>query len=201
MRLGCESADSLAESAPKLEVCVSDGKRDNGNGNGRGAAPQEAVERPLAGHRAFERLGELLEQDGWYPQPLGDKPVYRVQYAGKNGSFPCYLQVRLELEQLLIYAVCPVRIPEQTRAPVAEFVTRANYGLRIGNFELDYSDGEVRYKTSLDFEGENLSFNLLRGLLYPAVHTLDLYLPGLLAVGHGEKTALEAIVAIEGEDE
>jgi hypothetical protein len=176
-------------------VTVNESKR--GNGNGRGGPPKPPPEQGSAGQRAFERLGELLEHDGWYPRKLGDKSVYRVQYAGKSGSFPCYLQVRLELEQLLVYAVCPVRVPEPARPSVAEFITRANYGLRIGNFELDYDDGEVRYKTSLDFEGESLTFNLVRGLLYPAVHTLDLYLPGVLAVSHGEKTPLEAIVAIE----
>jgi hypothetical protein len=30
------------------------------------------------------------------------------------------------------------------RAPPAEFITRANYGLIIGNFELDFEDGEIR---------------------------------------------------------
>ena len=29
---------------------------------------------------------------------------------------------------------------------VAEYITRANYGLRLGNFEMDYRDGEVRYR-------------------------------------------------------
>lgn len=29
---------------------------------------------------------------------------------------------------------------------MAEFVCRANYGLRDGNFEMDFNDGELRYK-------------------------------------------------------
>jgi hypothetical protein len=38
---------------------------------------------------------------------------------------------------------------------------------------------------------------LLRGLVYPAVQTLDVYLPGLLAVSHGDRSPLEAIRGIE----
>lgn len=30
----------------------------------------------------------------------------------------------------------------------AEFLTRANYGLVFGNFEMDMHDGEIRYKPS-----------------------------------------------------
>ena len=45
------------------------------------------------------------------------------------------------------YAICPLNADEDTRPVVAEYLTRANYGLNNGNFEMDYSDGEIRYKT------------------------------------------------------
>ena len=90
-----------------------------------------------------------------------------------------------------------IRVPSEVRPAVAEYITRANYGLRVGNFELDYSDGEVRFKSSVNFEGEELTFGMLRNALYPAVHTLDRYLPGLLRVSFGGATPLEAIEEIE----
>ena len=36
-----------------------------------------------------------------------------------------------------------------SRVAAAEFEPRANFGLDIGNLELDMTDGEVRYKSSL----------------------------------------------------
>jgi hypothetical protein len=42
----------------------------------------------------------------------------------------------------------------------------ANYDMIIGNFELDLRDGEVRYKTSIDFEGDRLSFAYINNLVY-----------------------------------
>jgi hypothetical protein len=71
--------------------------------------------------------------------------------------------------------------------------------LRIGNFEMDYSDGEVRYKSSLDFEGEPLTTPLIKNAIYPAVQTMDRYLPGLMSVVYGDKSPSEAITEIEGE--
>jgi hypothetical protein len=152
------------------------------------------------GLRGFEAVGRFLEEDGWHPQQIAENFVYRVYFAGQNGELACFAQTRVDLEQFLFYVVMPVRTPEEQRLPMAEFITRANYGLRIGNFEMDFDDGEVRYKASLDFEGEALTDNLIRGVIYPAVQTMDRYLPGLLAVIYGGKTPEEAVREVEADE-
>ena len=151
------------------------------------------------GVRAFEAVGKFMEEDGWHPQPLDENFVYRAYFVGHNGEVTCFAQVRPDLEQFIFYVVMPVRVPANMRVTVAEYITRANYGLRIGNFEMDFDDGEVRYKSSLDFEGVELTTGLIRNAIYPAVQTMDRYLPGLLSVIFGGKSAEEAILAVEEE--
>ena len=153
------------------------------------------------GLAAFETLGEFLRQDGWHPQRSEGRTVYRTFFSGQNGEFRCFAQIVTHLEQLLFYAVAAIHVPDELRPAVAEFITRANFGLRIGNFELDYHDGEVRYKTSLDFEGERLTPALIRNAIYPAVTTMDRYFPGLMKVVYGGRTPYEAIEEIEAEGE
>ena len=153
------------------------------------------------GLQAFETLGQFLKEDEWYPQQLEDKPIYRVGFSGKNGQLTCFAQIRVDLEQFLFYAVAPVKVPEEQRVAAAEFITRANYGLRIGNLEMDFRDGEVRYKSSLDFEGETLTPQFIKMAIYPAVQTLDHYLPGLMAVIYGGKSPAEAVAQVEGGNE
>ena len=148
--------------------------------------------------QAYATLGQYLEEDGWYPQKVEDKHAYRMHYRGRNGETRCFVQIRTDLEQLIFYVVAPINIPEDVRPSIAEFITRANYGLRIGNFELDYADGEVRFKTSLDFEGELLTYSLIKHAVYPAVQTMDKYLPGLMKVAFGAETPVEAIQEVEG---
>ncbi|MBN1978846.1 MAG: YbjN domain-containing protein [Anaerolineae bacterium] len=151
--------------------------------------------------QAFETLGQFLEEDGWYPQQIEDRTIYRMGFSGKNGQLNCFAQIRVDLEQFMFYAVAPVKVPEEQRLAAAEFITRANYGLRIGNLEMDFNDGEIRYKSSLDFEGEMLTPRLIRLAIYPAVQTLDRYLPGLMTVIYGGKTPAEAVAEIEGSEE
>ncbi len=150
------------------------------------------------GLNAFELLSSYLDDDEWFPRRIEGKYAYSMSYSGKNGDLRCYAIIRVDLEEFLFYAVAPVKVPEEVRMAVAEYLTRANYGLRIGNFELDYSDGEVRYKSSLDFEGQTLTSDLIRNAIYPAVHTMDRYLPGLLRVSFGGATPHEAIEEVEG---
>jgi hypothetical protein len=149
------------------------------------------------GLRAFQTLGQFLEDDGWHPQRLDDNTIYRVGFRGKNADITCYAQIRADLEQFFFYVMAPLKAPEETRQAVSEFITRANYGMRIGNFEMDFNDGEVRYKSSLDFEGETLTPGLIRMAIYPAAQTMDRYLPGLMQVIYAGVPAAAAIDEIE----
>lgn len=149
------------------------------------------------GMQAFELLANFLDGDDWYPRRIDGKYAYSMSYTGKNGDLRCYAVIRVDFEELLFYTLAPIRVPEKVRMAVSEYLTRANYGLRIGNFELDYADGEVRYKSSLNFAEQTLSKELIRNTIYPAVHTVDRYLPGLLRVSFGCATPREAIEEVE----
>ncbi|MDR0883023.1 MAG: YbjN domain-containing protein [Oscillospiraceae bacterium] len=51
-----------------------------------------------------------------------------------------------------VYATAPMRADENdfvTMHSLGEYFSRANFGLRTGNFEIDFNDGEMRYKASL----------------------------------------------------
>ena len=64
-------------------------------------------------------------------------------------------------------------------------------------FELDFVDGEIRYKTSIDVENSTLSFPQIKQLVYTNVMMMDEYLPGIMSVIDGGVEAREAIAQIE----
>ena len=151
-----------------------------------------------ASWRAWNTLKQFLEDDNWFPERIKDRPAFRMYYQGTNTDLRCVAQIKLEGQQLVIYSFSPVRVPEDRRILAAEYLTRANYGLHVANFEMDFNDGEVRCKGSLDFEDEALSFVWIRNTIYPSVRLLDRYFPGLMKVIYGEKTPADAITEIEG---
>lgn len=155
-----------------------------------------ALEHPN-GWIAYDALETFLAADGWYPQPIEGTTAYRSGFNGDSGKFRVISHVNVELEQLYIYVLAEVNVPEDTRLAVAEFMTRANYGMRIGNFELDFGDGEVRYKSSIDFEGQELTDTLIHNAIYPAVSTMDRYFPSMLKVAFGGASPADAVDEVE----
>lgn len=146
----------------------------------------------------FDALVDYFKAENWPYLQLEGRPVLSLNYDGKHANWTCYAQAREEQQQYLFYSICPVSAPVEKRAAVAEFITRANYGTIIGNFELDFEDGEIRYKTSLDSEGLTLSPTGLKNLIGANVSMMDQYLPGLMAILFSDIAPREMIDRIEG---
>ncbi len=148
--------------------------------------------------KALETLRQTLEKEGWRPERFPDRPIYRLDFSIPQGILITYAQIRDDVQQFSFYVLAPFQTPDHRRVAMAEFLTRVNYGLWIGNFELDFGDGEIRYKSSIDFEGTQLNTELIRNAVYPALDTMRTYLPGLIEVIKGQ-TPLEAFLEIDGD--
>lgn len=146
----------------------------------------------------FSAMVGFFEDDRWPFTVVDGEPVLSMHFVGQNGHWVCYAQAREAQQQFVFYSVCPMAMPDFKRTAVAEFVTRANYGMIIGNFELDLDDGEVRYKTSLDVEGTEINGALIRQAAYANVLMMDRYLPSLLSLVYTDITPAEAVAQAEG---
>ncbi|MEH2204242.1 MAG: YbjN domain-containing protein [Nostoc sp.] len=145
----------------------------------------------------FEAIINFFQADNWPFVQLPVQPALQIPFQGENGTWNCYARARNEQNQFVFYSICPVNAPENKRLAVAEFITRANSGMIIGNFELDFTDGEISYKTSIDVEGDRLSFALIQRVVYANVTMMDEYLPGIMSVIYGNVSPEEAIAQVE----
>lgn len=128
------------------------------------------------------------------PYELADDHL-RCRTLSPGGEWVVVAQWHDSDAQLAVYCACALTVPPTRRAAVMELITRANYGLRLGCFELDLDDGEVRFRASIDFEGTEPAPTLARSLLYTAVATMGRYAPALVDVidGADAKSALAPI--------
>ncbi|HEY9892652.1 MAG TPA: YbjN domain-containing protein [Candidatus Sericytochromatia bacterium] len=152
---------------------------------------------PTTEGQFFEEIVNFFKEDGWPFVQIEGEPLLQMVFQGENGKWTCYAKARDDQEQFVFYSVCPVNAPDSKRLAVAEFLTRANSGMIIGNFEMDFEDGEIRYKTSIDVEDDSLSCALIKRLVYANVMMMDAYLPGIMSVIYGDVTPLDAIAQIE----
>jgi hypothetical protein len=147
--------------------------------------------------KAFDVMQRFFQDDQWPAEQQGDRLLLRLEFAGKNGRWPCYAETKHGRTQYLFYSACPVNVPEDKRVLVTEYLTRANLGLLIGNFEIDLASGDIVFKTSMDVEGIEPQPILVRHLAYANVTTMDQYLPGLLDVLYRGVSPVDAIAKVE----
>lgn len=141
----------------------------------------------------FDIVQSYFRENGWPVEQHEELPILHFEYEGDHGSWDCYARVVDEANQFVFLSVLSRKVPVKKRAAIAEFLTRANFGLNIGNFEMDYSDGEIRYKTSIDVTTDRLTTGLIDPLVKASLVAMDDYLPGIEAVLAGKATPSEAI--------
>jgi hypothetical protein len=130
-------------------------------------------------------------------QRIPDKPLLALSMTGDNAAYEVLVIEHEREEQLIVYTRYPTKVPQTLYAQGVEYITRANWGLKIGNFEFDYSDGEIRYKTFIDIEGGNLTPKMVQNLFAANFMTADRYYPGLARVIWGHVPPATAIAEIE----
>ena len=132
--------------------------------------------------------------------PVTDGPTpshLEFDVTGTTGVWTTYLWLRAAENQIVLHSVVRFAVPAERRDAVALYLTRANFGLAVGNFELDLDDGELRFKTSIDFGESPLDLEMLRRHVGISLRTVDRYLPGVVSVidGASPKEAARALEA------
>jgi hypothetical protein len=145
----------------------------------------------------FEVLQDYYNFRQWPFEPLEGQTTLHMSYQGENGEWETFAHVNEENSQASFYSIYPQKTPAGRRMTMAELLTRINYGMAIGNFEMDFDDGEVRYKTSLDVTDDRLSFALLTQLSEANLFLTDRYFLVIQAVMEKGMSSVDALNLLE----
>ncbi len=125
-------------------------------------------------------------------------PVLNLTVKIPNGKLDIFIHAHEDTQRLLTYARPQGLVIRHPDIPnIADFINRANYGLPLGNFELDMNDGEINFKNSIDVAGGVLTNQMVETLVKFSIECVNHYLPGLKAVLEGQPSK-QAIEAIDG---
>lgn len=145
----------------------------------------------------LEMAAEVLDEHGWDYEELADDTALGWRMSGPDGTWSSFAAAREEEGRFAVYSVLDEAIPAQLRADAAELVARANWGLPVGNWELDMDDGTVRCKTSIDIADDRLSLGLARRVIERNLAVVDAYVAAFAAFAAQQVTAREAIAMAE----
>jgi hypothetical protein len=144
----------------------------------------------------------FFECDNAKYSPFNERNVARAGYGieTKFGHVDVYFHAYKD--KLVLHMMIPLNAGIDERAKVAEFLLRANYGLKVGGFDFDFGDGEISYRISIycgtkEFSPptyEQIDFAVVIGLMM-----IQRYGDALIKVMFGILEPEEAIATVEND--
>lgn len=148
-----------------------------------------------------EFVKEFLDKGEWHydMQDSGNAMVFTGMVGGFDGIYNSFRFILfVGDDELQNYAMLPACAKEKL-PEMAEFITRANYGLKYGDFEMDWDDGELRFHLTFPMSSARTDELILPTLMAAPPRMLDRYSKGFAEVLMGLKTPADAIKDCEGE--
>jgi len=146
---------------------------------------------------AYEELIHLLEERDVNYSTNDEHQSVCTDLKGEVAAYRVVAHVDTESELFQVFGHCPLRVPDGCRPAIAEAVARANYGLRVGKFEFNVDEGDLRFQASQALLGESVGESVIDRLITTTMAMLDMYLPAFLSVIYGNELPKEAIRCVE----
>jgi hypothetical protein len=145
----------------------------------------------------YRTLLDFIEKRGYVHSSQPAERKILINITGRNAEYRFQLRLSHDDEFLQILVHYPFRVREEKlRGSVAELLTRANYAMLLGKFEMDLSDGEVRFHLSHLIESE-LSVETVERLFFTSLLTAERYFPALMQHLHAGYTPEDAVYLAE----
>ena len=140
-----------------------------------------------------------FEEDGLKYEPFDEKNVARTGFGVKTKFGHVDVFFIAYDSSLLITTFIPLKATEY-QAKVAEFLLRANDGLKTGGFDFDFDSGRISYRVSIFCGIEDFSpptYEQIDHAVLISVSTVKKYGDALMKVVFGFAEPQEAIDEVE----
>ena len=151
----------------------------------------------------LETAATYLQNEDWKFETDPERNMLVGNVNGDNGTWR-WLLIAIEDDEdniVRIYSTLPVNVPELRRPAIAELITRINEQLGSGNFEMDYADGQVRCKTTLDLMDGTLTQAMLMRIFIINLSITDQNVHTIMGVAFGGVEPASALEMRESEGE
>jgi hypothetical protein len=146
---------------------------------------------------AYEKLCEhLTSQNIGFWSHSEDLSIC-TDFRGEVGTYRVFARVDPDSSLFQVFGHSPVRVPQGARPAIAETVMRVNCGLKVGKFEMDFDEGDLRFQAAQILLEDDLEEATIQRLIGTTISMLDIYLPAVLSVIYGNELPKDAVIHAE----
>lgn len=144
-----------------------------------------------------QAISSYLKKDDWKQVFFDEETGVFTFSLNLTGSLP-YVTYIIDVSEdsflvLVRSPIQPSRTDKKTFTTLAEFVCRANFGMKNGCFDFNLRDGELYFKSFVDCDGLIPSYEVIRNSIHCPAAMFELYSPGILAIVFGKMSAEKAV--------
>ncbi len=143
-------------------------------------------------------LHKFLKKDDWRYEFDEEDSLFTCGVTVENAVGNVRVFINATDDRVACLFVMPQSAPESSRAAVAELACRINYRLVFGQFEIDFDDGEVRFRYVMSSEelADDPMEKAKRLLYLPHAMVLH-YGPAFVKVMLGARTPADAVKEVQ----
>lgn len=149
-------------------------------------------------------VNDFLKEDDWHFSFDEKRGIFRFGLGLKGKLKKLHYIVDIKEDEYLVYAISPLGADDEDAkmmVNMAEFICRANYGLKMGNFELDFDDGEVRFKVHVLCKGVTPTAEMIKRSIYCPATMFDHYGLGIVDIIFNDTSGKVAVEKCEKHSE
>lgn len=145
-------------------------------------------------------ITKFLEEDGWHYQFDEEDGTYRMTLGLDCDLATVLIYIHVYDDSFTVNMISPITVKNDPdkRREMAEFICRANYGVKCGGFQCDIQDdGDILYKVYTPCHDIVPSQEMVKHSIYFPAMMFNKYAEGILAILFANVTAKEAVSACE----
>lgn len=145
-------------------------------------------------------IAKFFKKDEWRYEYDEENSLFKSGVCVDNAVGSVRVFISAMDDKVVCVYVLPQQVPEAARVAVAELACRINYKICFGQFEIDFDDGELRFRYAMPSEELTDSpMEKARTLLYLPHAMLKLYGAAFLKVILGARTPQAAVDELDSE--
>ena len=149
-----------------------------------------------------EAVERYFAEENFKFSGFDERNVARTSFKIKSKLSSADIILHAQQDRLVVRVMLAIKADEENRPAVAEYLLRANYGMKTGGFDFDFNDGEISFRVSTYCGDDDFTAPTHEQI----DHAIDIclgmvqrYGDGILKVVYGLQSPNDAIKEIEGE--
>jgi hypothetical protein len=148
-------------------------------------------------NQGYQAVVDHFTTNDWKFELDEENQVLQAGYTGDNAQFRCAVTINEDDDVCQCFAILPAVVPQDKRLAIAELCVRASYAMKIGNFEFDMDDGEIRFHAGAPYPAGKLDDSVIRHLVAVSLLMTDRYYPAFMSVLFAGVSPKDAVLAAE----